>query len=136
MKQVNVSVTLPTPTPAETTGPLATSTPTPTPGSSNISVPKHSPNADEYIYPGSDVISKTSQDISLTSTADPDTITSWYKEKIQSKNFNVNSYVTTTANDKILNKLAGNNGKSWVNVVISRDNTGVAVHITVSISSK
>ena len=93
-------------------------------------------NIDEYVYPGSKIISSSGQNLTLTSGDDPNKVTSWYKEKIQSKNLNVNSFVTTEANDKILNKLVGDNGRVSVNVEISQEKNGSPVNITIGITSK
>ena len=107
-----------------------TSTPTPKPQTSQ------NQSMDEYIYPASKVISSSVRSLSLTSNDDPGKITSWYKEKIQSKNLNVNSFVNTQANDKILNKLVGDNGQISISVEVSKENANAQVNITIGTTSK
>ena len=58
------------------------------------------------------------------------------KQKIQSMNFNVTSFVTTQANDKILNKLAGDDGQVSITVEISKESASVPVTITIGKTSR
>ena len=92
--------------------PFPTSAPTSKPTATNLS---------DFIYQGSSVISSNSNSLKLTSTDNTDTITNWYKEKINSLGMNVKSFVTTSANDKILNKLVGANGTREIRVEISKE---------------
>jgi hypothetical protein len=95
----------------------ATPGPTKTDGSFNIS---------NFIYPGSSVQNRSDSD-------DTDAITEWYKNKIKSLGVNVKSFVTTKANDKVLNKLVGANSELEISVEISKDQGVSVARITVSL---
>jgi len=61
----------------------------------------------DFVYPGSEVVSSSAGSAYLRTMDDPDKVTDWYKEKIESYEMNVKSFVTTKTNDNVLNKLAG-----------------------------
>jgi len=69
-----------------------------------------------YKYPNSSVINSGSNSLNLQSDASPKLITDWYKETINSNGFNVTSFVTTSTNDNVLNKLAA--AKSGQNIEV------------------
>jgi hypothetical protein len=121
---------------------LPSEEPTPTPTAVALvtpqpkSQPPQNQNIAEYIYPGSKIAASSSQNLTLTSGDDPGKITSWYKAKIQSKNLNVNSFVSTQANDKILNKLVGGSAQISINVEVSRDSASALVNITIGLTSR
>src|SRR5258706_6460349 len=62
-----------------------------------------------YLYVDADIVSQTDTKLSLSSSANVDIITAWYEDKIKSEGMNIKTFVTTNANDKILNKLVGAN---------------------------
>lgn len=90
----------------------------------------------DYKYPNSQVISTSSNFLSLESTDESDVITNWYKEKVNSLGMNVKTFVTTKANDKVLNKLVGGDGDTELRIEISMENSGSAVKISVTIIEK
>lgn len=116
-----------TPTPT-TAVPLSTITDSPTP------FPTSSPYTEinNFIYPGSKVIIRNSTRLMLESYENSDNITEWYKNKIENMGMNVKSFVTTRANDKVLNKLSGADGRKEINVEISKDQDSPLVKISVS----
>ncbi len=129
-----------TPTPSLSLGPTTTLTPTPTVKNSSsivitLSPTKTTSSSDAYsqtfIYPGAKAIS-TSGKITLESTDSPNTITDWYKNKIKEQGMNTTSFVTTSTNGKMLNKLAGANSSKNVEVEIQKESNESTVHITVS----
>jgi hypothetical protein len=71
----------------------------------------------------------------MESTEDTDKITDWYKSKIEDLGMNVKSFVTTKANDKILNKLSAADGVREINIEISKDSELSAVKISVALSN-
>lgn len=117
------------PTPSQI--PTATSSPSPT------NIPTSSPSFSDgifaFIYPGARVIASTDSSATLESSEDPDKITDWYKGKIKGLGMNVKSFVVTSSNDKVLNKLSAANGKQEINVEISRENLKSSVKISVKI---
>jgi len=111
-------------------------TPTNIPASTATSVPtKESPSGNilDYKYPNSRIISSTSHSMSLESSDNSDSITNWYKDKINSLGMNVKTYVTTSTNDKVLNKLVGADGNKEIKIEISKENTDSLVSISVTI---
>ena len=94
------------------------------------------PNILNYKYPNSQIISTSSNLLSLESFDDSDVITNWYKEKVNSLGMNVKTFVTTKANDKVLNKLVGADGNKEIGIEISKENSESAVKISVTIIEK
>ncbi|MBI2011167.1 hypothetical protein HYS91_00210 [Candidatus Daviesbacteria bacterium] len=121
--------------PSPTVSPRVSSSPNPvqsiapsTLGSTgNNSVP-----LDDFIFPGSTIVNKTNVTLSLSSNKSSDEITNWYKEKIKSLNFNVNSNVTTQTNGNVLNKLSAAKINLKVNIEIRKSTNDKNVSIVVS----
>lgn len=55
------------------------------------------------------------------SSDDPKTITAWYKEKINSENMNVTSFITTNTNDTVKNVLAFANNQKNMQIEITKN---------------
>lgn len=87
---------------------------------------------DNFIYPGSEMVSSNDSSLQLRSSSDVDNITDWYKEKIRSLNMNVKSFVTTKTNDNVLNKLVGANGNSEISVEVKKEPKNNYSEISVS----
>ena len=109
-------------TPIPSTRPSATSRPQPT------AFPIQST---DWAYPGS---------LSLgggiyESSTDTDTITDWYRTKINTLGYNVKSFVKTKTNDRILNKLAAAKQGSEILVEISREPGSQTSTITIGIDN-
>ena len=119
--------TSPTDTPSPTLPP--TQTPTPKPGSP----PSSSISA--FVYPGASLKSQTLASLVLESNDNTDKITDWYKAKIEELGMNVKSFVTTRANDKILNKLSAADGAREINVEISKEQGTSLVVISVGLKN-
>lgn len=94
---------------------------------------KTTPPINDFYYPGANDIGSSSSELNLQSSDNPDKITDWYKDKIKSLGLNVNSFVTTSANDKVLNKLSAASSSFEINIEISRVSTGAITNIEVSI---
>ncbi len=131
-------------TPTSSLSPSPTTNPTPTSipnvkSSSNIIITleptkttsSSAIDSQTFIYPGAKVIS-TSGKVTLESTDSPNTITDWYKNKIKEQGMNTTSFVTTSTNGKILNKLAGANTNKNVEIEITKESNESTVHITIS----
>jgi hypothetical protein len=118
-----------TPTEFPTQAPSSTQTPKP---SSTTSVSSSSVN---FKYPGAHTIQESQTVLVMESTEDTDKITDWYKSKIEDLGMNVKSFVTTKANDKILNKLSAADGVREINIEISKDSELSAVKISVALSN-
>jgi hypothetical protein len=86
----------------------------------------------EYIYPGSEVLSEGESNLELTTSDSPQSVTDWYKNRINNFGMNVTSFVTTSVNGRVLNKLVGSSGKVEVRVEINKtpDSDTVFVIIT------
>ncbi|KKU12050.1 MAG: hypothetical protein UX19_C0009G0005 [Candidatus Woesebacteria bacterium GW2011_GWA1_45_8] len=120
----------PSETPTQIPTPSDTATPTSQP---TILAP--SGNISTFIYPGARVITTTSTSATLESGENPDKITDWYKDKIVGLGMNVKSFVTTKANDRVLNKLAGTDGKREINVEISKDEGSILVIVSIKLAN-
>jgi len=102
------------------------SSPTTTPQESALS---------EYVYPGASTISSSSTSLTLKSSDSSQKITDWYKEKIKSKEMNATSFVSTSANGYVLNKLEGAGEGGKISVEIKKEEVSSEVTITVNFSS-
>lgn len=94
-----------------------TNTPSPAPSSP----PSSNTSLDEWRYPNASIISSTNNSISLESGDTPEQITDWYRQKIIDLDMSVTTFVTTTTNDNVLNKLAGADSDREVNIEIQRN---------------
>jgi hypothetical protein len=90
-----------------------------------------SSNIDRFIYPGATINSKSQTTASLTSSADPGAITSWYKDKLSSLGFNATSFVTTNSNNNVLNKLVVAKNSQEVRVDIKKSASESKTTITI-----
>jgi len=111
-------------------------TPTKKPTPTNFPIPTQSPqssNLSEYKYPNSQIVSSSSNSLSLESSDNSDSITEWYKGKINSQGMNVKTFVTTKANDKVLNKLVGADGNKEIRIEISKEDIASFVNISVTV---
>lgn len=84
-----------------------------------------------YRYPGAETLSSSENSLNLKSFDDIGAITNWYKAKIESENLNVESFVETSANDKVLNQLVGADGQKEIKVEIKKESGTSLVEISV-----
>ena len=100
--------------------PSPTPTPTPIPTPRLTPTPKTSPTpvaaATDWKYPNS----APAGDNEWISSDDPKIITDWYKNKINALGLNAKSFVQTSTNGNVLNKLAADNGALSVTVEITK----------------
>lgn len=111
--------------------PTPKSVPTPTP----VSTTAPSSNISDYIYPGANVVSSSDKSLSLTSSDNADSVTSWYKQKITSNGFRSEAFAETKANDRVMNKLGGDNGQFSIQIEISQDSADSQVKISVNLTT-
>lgn len=117
--------------------PSSTPTPTATPYlTPTVPVVSGKTFSSGYKYSPSMVVSETESKITLRSENNPEDITNWYKEKIRSEGMNIKTFVTTRANDKILNKLAGADSDRELYVEITKNPQDTETLITVSLTQK
>lgn len=88
---------------------------------------------DSYKYPNAQVVNSSGNSLSLATTDNVDVVTSWYKDKISSEGMNVKSFVTTKANDNVVNKLVVASGEREIRVDIEKKSGDINVYITVLI---
>ena len=105
----------------------------PTPFASSIT-PQRESSLNIFIYPNAEIISQSSGSVIFESTDNPDVITEWYKTKINAQNLNVTSFVTTSTNDNILNKLVGANSEQEIRVEITKSASASKVRIEVALN--
>ena len=90
---------------------------------SNTPTPTNSINKDNlffYHYPNTYVVFKNEMELQMESFDNTDIITDWYKAKIEEDNLTAKTFVKTSANDNILNKLVGANSKKEVSIEINK----------------
>ncbi|MBI3443339.1 hypothetical protein HY008_01585 [Candidatus Woesebacteria bacterium] len=122
---------------------LDTSTPEPTqsPIPTNITIiptstPQPiSPNLSEYRYPNSTVESLSDNSMSLRSADDPKVITDWYKNKINAKGMNIKTFVQTSTNSNVVNKLVGAKAGLEIRVEITKKAGDSVTEISVFIET-
>jgi len=118
--------------PSSTPIPTITIKPTVTP---TIPVAVASNSLTVYKYPNSTVVSIDNNSMVLRSDDDTGLITQWYKDKIVEKKMSVKTFISTKANDKILNKLNGVSGDEEVEIEISKSDQQSNVEILVKLTS-
>lgn len=118
-----------TPTPILTVSPTPTWTTelTPTPVS-NQQNPKTSNGI--WIYPGATTISTGGGEIQLSTTEEPQRVTDWYKQIISSR-MNTKSFVSTSTNGNVENKLSGANSGERIEVEIRKSDSDSVTYIFV-----
>lgn len=94
---------------------------------SNTNSSNSQPNSNGWQYPGS-----SGGGGSYTTSDDPNTVTNWYKQKIENNGMNTTSYVTNSVNGNINNQLVGSNGSSQVKVSITKGESDSQTKISVS----
>lgn len=117
---------VPTSTP-KSTSPQPTSTPVST-ASTQTS------NNSGWAYPNSTVVA-SGEKLVLSSSDSTDTITDWYRNKIESEGYNVRSSVKTSANDNIKNVISAAKNNANVNVEITKGPSDTTARIEVKASS-
>jgi hypothetical protein len=90
-------------------------------------------NLTSFQYPNATVVSSSDAKLELTSNDNPTTITNWYKEKINSTGMNTTSFVTTSTNGIVVNKLVGAGNGKEIRVNITTSSNGGTVSILIQI---
>lgn len=146
-KNTEKATASPSSTPTDSPSVTPTSSPTnnpPTPTSTSIPTDSPSPtnapanqslNISDLKYPGATIINESESKLELESSDDPQKITDWFKDKIKSKNLNVTSFVQTSTNGNVLNKLVGANSNTELRVEITKQNDSQTVKISISLVS-
>lgn len=100
--------------------------------SSNLNSPIPNPvDLDEYIYPNSVPLNAGNNQLKLESGDSAQVITDWYKNKINSLNFNAKSVTESNSNGEVLNKLTAAKPGENLEVTIKKDQTTSKVEISV-----
>ena len=121
--------------PASTTKPARKpDTPTPTQQSSPVQHTDSSSSIDLFRYPNASVTESSETMLKLTTQDPPETVTHWYKKTITDNGMNTRSFVATSTNGEVLNKLAAAGNNMNVSVEITKANSDQTVHITVSLT--
>ncbi|MBI2021758.1 hypothetical protein HYS93_02650 [Candidatus Daviesbacteria bacterium] len=121
MKQLSQSAT-PSSSVVPTT---ATTKPSPSNSTNNSSLK-------DWQYPGSIIIDSSQTSLVLESSADTNQITDWYKEKIRNLNMNTKTFVVTSSNNNVLNKLVGKGSSAEVKIEISKPDGSETSKITIN----
>ena len=126
----------PTPKPSSTPASTPTSKPTPSSNNSQVAIPSQIFNLSDFKYPNSSQAGSEGNGIKLESSDNPDTVTNWYKEKIRSLGFKSKSFVQTSSNGNILNKLVAASENKEIRVEIEKSANSAKVLIKVSLIAK
>jgi len=87
----------------------------------------------KFQYPGASVSSSSNNRLELTTNDSSKTVTDWYKNQINSLGMNTKSFVTTSANDNIVNKLVAADGKDEIRVDITKAPSDASVRIVIEL---
>jgi hypothetical protein len=110
---------------------IITSTPIPT-VKKNPTLPTLSPiptqsktspidsNLDLWIYPGAAKTTSSNNHLSLESSDNPDKITNWYKDKINSQGMKTQAIAQSNANGNIKNQLSAANTNYEIQITIAK----------------
>ncbi|MCL5019189.1 MAG: hypothetical protein M1426_01760 [Patescibacteria group bacterium] len=112
----NISLPQPTGTPSPSTRPLSQY------------------NSEDFYYPNSQKIA--GDGLALISLDNPQVITNWYKNKINSLRFVTTSFIQTNTNGNVLNSLVGAKGEEEVRVEISKDSNKADVTIKILLKDR
>lgn len=83
-----------------------------------------------YVYPNSRVLSSTDNNFELQTNDDPEIVTNWYKEKVNSQEFSARSAVSTKTNGNVLNKISA---KGLIKIEVEIRKALDASHTTISV---
>lgn len=122
----------PTPTTTLSTNPNPTAKPSVTPQPTAQPQQSSSTNFSDFKYPGSSTTTDTSSQLVLSSSDDPETITSWYENKIKELGYSSQSSAKTNTNGNVLNKLAGGKNGASVAIQIQRSSGQNSTTITIT----
>jgi len=89
----------------------------------------------EYVYPGSTVIRTDGSTIFLESSADPETITEWYKDQIEKAGLSVKSTVITDSNKNFLERISATGFNQKIEIQIRKGVGDMTSEIKINISS-
>jgi hypothetical protein len=120
------------PGPTQTKSPtLSSSSPSPTTRPSSLPSPVilEVGNPTRFVYPGATLVETSNTYLKYQSFDDPQTITNWYKAKIEEQNLRTTSFVQTSSNGQISNKLIGSNGQVEIEIEIEKQPNNSTVSI-------
>jgi hypothetical protein len=89
----------------------------------------------DYIYQGAVVIKSSLSELEMSISADPGTVTEWYKDKFTSKGLSVRTFVTTKTNGNIYSEMVGTLESETVRVVIKKNTDSPQVSIIVTLTN-
>lgn len=93
--------------------------PPPIPTSQPIPSPSPSTNINDYVYPGSQIISSSANNLSLKSIDDPQVIIAWYETKING-GFSSRSDSVTNSNGNVNATLSATTNSQKINITIQK----------------
>lgn len=100
--------------------------------SSNLSSPIPKPPAiEEYAYPNASNLESSDDSLKFNTSDSAQEVTDWYKNKINSLNFNAKSFTQTSSNGVTLNKITAARPGENIDVTIKKDQTTSNVQVTV-----
>lgn len=86
----------------------------------------------DLIYPGSLIRNQTETALELESSNDPQSVTQWYKDTIDSMNMNVKSFSQNTVNGNTHNSLVSANNNTEIRVTITKNKSESTTKISVT----
>lgn len=92
-------------------------------------------NINDFIYPGSSFSRKDGQADVYTSSDQVNSISNWYKEKINNLHMNTQSMVQTNTNGNVLNSFSAANSELKVDISISKQSSSQVVEIKILLNS-
>lgn len=90
---------------------------------------------DDFIYPGSKIISSGDGSLVLTSSDDPNLILSWYSQKFL-HGFSSNRATNNNVNGQVNAKIEASNGSKIFTITLTKNNSELYTRIEISIKSQ
>jgi len=109
--------------------------PIPTPQPLVSPSPEPTTNINDYVYPGSQIISSSTNNLSLKSTDDPQTVISWYEAKING-GFSDRSDNVTNTNGSVNATLSATGGSQKINITIQKTAGELYTNMEIAITSQ
>ncbi|MFH1186843.1 MAG: hypothetical protein V1697_01570 [Candidatus Levyibacteriota bacterium] len=120
-----------TPTPIPTKIPIQTNTIIENTPTFTSEVKQVQGISNTWVYPNSQQLSNSGNAINLQSYDDVGQITNWYKERIREIGMNAVSFVSTSTNGNVLNKLSGADEHQEIGIEITKQASSQLVEIRV-----
>lgn len=107
------------------------SSPFPSP-SPPVNIPSPSPNnLNNFRYPNASVAGPDSRTLILETNDSPVAVTNWYRNQLNNLHMNIRTYIQTSVNGNVSNKLTTSDGESSIEIDITKDAESSTTRISI-----